>query len=283
VNATLARWWRKRWSIAVTSAVVLFTIFVVVLPIWMVVVNSFKPLGEAAALGLDLPRRWEVVENYRDVIEAGRLFHGFGNTLLVVVPSVIGIVILSAAASWVFARSKRRTVSIVYYLAIAGIILPVAIVASIRVMELIHLRGTFPGLVLFYMGTSISVGIFLMTGFIKTIPIELEEAARIDGAGTFTVFARVVFPLLRPIVATLSFLMVLFLWNDFFTPFFLLPGQENQTLMLGLFSFVSRTFRQTEWHLVFADVVLVSMPLIIVYFFTQRWIVTGLLGAGVDK
>ncbi len=275
--------WRDRWSIAVTVCVSLFTFIAVVVPIWLVVVNSFKGTGEAGQLGLGLPERWQLVENYTTVIEDGKLARGLWNSLLIVIPSTILIVLFSASAAWVFARGRSRKLSVTYYAAISGILLPVAIITSIQVLQAMSLRGTFPGMILFYVGTTISVGIFLVTGFIKTIPIELEEAARIDGAGSFRIFARIIFPLLRPIIATLSFITLLFLWNDFFTPFFLMPGQDNQTLMLGLYSFISRTYRTTEWGLVFADVILVSLPLIVVYLFTQRWIVTGLLGSGTDK
>jgi raffinose/stachyose/melibiose transport system permease protein len=247
------------------------------------VVNSFKGTGEASALGIGLPENWQLVENYSTVIVDGKLALGLRNSLLIVVPSVILIVLFSSAAAWVFARGRSRKISVTYYAAISGILLPVAIITSIQVLQGMSLRGTFPGMILFYVGTTISVGVFLVTGFIKTIPIELEEAARIDGAGSFRIFARIIFPLLRPIIATLSFITLLFLWNDFFTPFFLMPGQDNQTLMLGLYSFISRTYRSTEWGLVFADVILVSLPLIVVYLFTQRWIVTGLLGSGTDK
>lgn len=274
---------RDRWAFLVTCSVIVFTALVVVVPIWLVVVNSMKATGEASQLGLGLPTEWRLVENYQEVINDGRLALGLRNTLIIVVPSVIGIVLFSAAASWVFARARSKALSFTYYAAISGILLPVAIVTSIKVLEAVSLRGSFLGMILFYIGTSVSIGIFLVTGFIKTIPIELEEAARIDGAGPFTIFGRVIFPLLRPIIATLSFIMLMFLWNDFFFPFFLIPGQDNQTLMLGLFRFVSRVYRSTEWGLVFADVVLVSLPLIGVYALTQRWIVTGLLGAGNDK
>jgi raffinose/stachyose/melibiose transport system permease protein len=278
VTSRWRRLQRNRGSIGVTIVVCLFAFVAVIVPIWMVVVNSFKDLGEASRLGLSLPTRWMILENYGDVIVDGRLGLGLRNTLFIVIPSVIGIVVASCAAAWVFARARSRVVAITYYAAISGILLPVAIVTSIQVLEGLGVRGTYPGMILFYIGTNVSVGIFLVTGFVKTIPLELEEAARIDGAGTFRIFFQIIAPLLRPIVATLSFLMLLFLWNDFFFPFFLLPGQDNQTLMLGLFNFVSRTFRSTEWGLVFADVVLVSLPLVVVFVVAQRKIISGLMG-----
>lgn len=274
---------KSRGSVAVTISACLFALIAVIVPIWLVLVNSFKDVAEASRLELTLPTNWMIFENYRDVIVDGRLALGLKNTLFIVIPSVIGIVLASSAAAWVFARARSRAVSATYYAAISGILLPVAIVTSIQVLEGMGIRGTYLGMILFYIGTNVSVGIFLVTGFVKTIPVELEEAARIDGAGSFRIFFQIIGPLLRPIVATLSFLMLLFLWNDFFFPFFLLPGQDNQTLMLGLFNFVSKTFRSTEWGLVFADVVLVSLPLIVVYGLTQRWIVSGLLGSGSDK
>ena len=267
----------------VSLAVTAFAILTVGIPLWAVVVNSFKGVAEASDMGLGLPTEWHLLENYSTVIIEGRLFNGLRNTLLVVVPSTIAIVFLSAAASWVLGRSRRGSTKVLYYVAISGILIPTAIVTTIQVLRWMGLHQTHLGLVLFYVGTSVSVGIFLGTGFVKTIPIELEEAARIDGAGPLTVFRRIILPLLTPILATLTFLMIMFLWNDVFSQFFLLSRPNDQTLMLGLFSFVSRHYRQTEWQLVFADVVLVSLPLVIFFVLAQRWVVSGIMGVGRDK
>jgi raffinose/stachyose/melibiose transport system permease protein len=274
---------RARWTILRYVLLIAFAIVAVFIPLWLVVVNSFKPLGEANELGLNLPVQWNLIENYSTVIDKGKLQLGLVNTLAVVIPSIVGIVLFGALASWVFARSKGRTTSLLYYLSISGILIPPAIVTSIQVLKAFSGLGPRVELVLFYMGAFMSFGIFLITGFVKTIPIELEEAARIDGAGPLGVFFRIILPLLKPVLVTAAFILLIFMWNDFFYAFFFLRGSDQRTLMLGLFNFVSGVEFQVRWNLVFADVVLVSLPLIVLFMIAQRQIVTGLLGATLDK
>lgn len=275
--------WRARWSLLRHVLLIAFAILAVGVPLWIVLINSVKSIGEANALGLGLPDEWRLVENYSTVVEQGRAWQGLRNTLLVTIPSVVGIVALGGLASWVFARTRHRAVSLLYFLTISGILIPPAVVTSIQVLKALTFHGTPFGLILFYMGVFMSFGVFLITGFVKTIPIELEEAARIDGAGSFTVFTRIIAPLLSPVLVTASFILVLFIWNDFFYPFFILRGNEQRTLTLGLFNFVSGYQYQIRWNLVFADVVLVSLPLIGLFVLVQRRIVAGLLGTSVNK
>lgn len=270
----------SRWKIIRYALLFAFATLAVFIPLWMVLINSVKSIGEATQIGLGLPTEWHLVENYSTVIEEGRLGTGLLNTLVVVIPAVIGIVFIGALASWVFARSRHRTVSLLYYMCISAILIPPAIVTSIQVLRVLEFVGPRVQLILFYMGVFMSFGIFLITGFVKTIPIELEEAARIDGAGPFTVFLRIILPLLSPVLVTASFILLLFMWNDFFYAFFILRGNDQRTLMLGLFNFISGVQYQIRWNLAFADVVLVSLPLIFLFAFIQRRIVSGLLGAG---
>jgi raffinose/stachyose/melibiose transport system permease protein len=278
-----ARLWRARWGLVRYTLLIAFALVAVGIPVWIVLVNSVKSIGEANQLGLDLPTEWRLFENFATVIDDGRAGIGLRNTLLVTVPSVAGIVLLGGLASWVFARSKGRAVSLLYFLTISGILIPPAVVASIQVLKALSLYGTPLALIVFYMGVFMSFGVFLITGFVKTIPMELEEAARIDGAGSFTVFTRIIAPLLSPVLVTASFILVVFIWNDFFYPFFILQGNDQRTLTLGLFNFVSGYQYQIRWNLVFADVVLVSLPLIGLFVLAQRQIVAGLLGTSVNK
>ena len=156
--------------------------------------------------------------------------------------------------------------------------LPPAIVTTLKVLDTLGLAGTQAGLILFYCGSQLSIAIFLMTGFIKGIPFEMEEAARIDGAGTFRVFWSIILPSLRPVLLTTGIILTLFIWNDFLTPFFLLPSTDQQTLPLGLYNFASANQYELNWNLIFTQVLLVSLPLLIVYVIAQRKVVSGLLG-----
>jgi raffinose/stachyose/melibiose transport system permease protein len=132
-----------------------------------------------------------------------------------------------------------------------------------------------------YSGVYLSLAIFLITGFVRTIPRELEEAAQIDGASRWRVFWRVIFPLLSPVLFAAGILLWVYVWNDFFYAFFLLNGAGRQTLPLGLFSVVSSNSHSTNWNYVFADVIVVSLPLVVVFVIGQRRILAGVMAGGV--
>ncbi len=265
------------------TLLILFAAVGVLLPFWTVLINSAKILREASVLGIGLPSQWHIGANYSEVITKGKLFRGLRNNLLIVIPATAGIVLFGSAAAWAFARSRSRRVTVLYWMCISGILIPPAIVTSVVVLRTVGLYGTRPGIILFYMGVYLSFGIFLMTGFVKTIPIELEEAGRIEGAGSFAIYRRIILPLLAPVLVTVAFISVLFIWNDFFYAFFLIRGQENLTLSLGLFQYVSGILYEVRWNLVFASIVLTSLPLIILFGVSQRYVVSGLLGTIMDK
>jgi raffinose/stachyose/melibiose transport system permease protein len=268
-------------NVARLVLVSLFAAVTVVLPLWVIVINSFKPEGEAANIGLGLPHRWQIGLNYRTVWDAGHVLLGLRNTVLVAGPAVIMILLLSSAAAWVFARGKSRWLRAVYYVSIAGILLPPAIVTAVLVLQRLHVFGSLVGLGLFYIGIFSSVAIFLVTGFVKGIPYELEEAAQLDGAGAVNVFVRIILPLLKPILWTSGVVLLLAIWNDFFYPFYIISSPQQDTLMLGLYNFAQANQYEVRWQLVFGDVVLTSLPLIIVYFVAQRRIVSGLMQGAV--
>ncbi|CAN5575139.1 carbohydrate ABC transporter permease [soil metagenome] len=273
----------RAFDLARRVGLLAFAFVAVVLPLWLVLVNSLKVGGEANALGLGLPQEWAATENYGTVFFDGEFVRGLGNTLLVAIPTIVIVVVLGGLASWAIARSRRRAATLLYYLSISGVLIPPAIVTSIAVLRALGVHGTHLGLVLFYSGIFMAFAVFLVTGFVKTIPFELEEAARIDGAGSMTIFFRVIFPLMAPISVTAGFILLLFMWNDFWYAFFMLSGPEKRTLVLGLFNFVSGIQYQIRWNLVFANVILVSIPLVVVFVLAQRRIVAGLLGTGGGK
>jgi raffinose/stachyose/melibiose transport system permease protein len=257
-----------------------FALAAIVVPLWAVIVNSMKTEADANTLSLSWPKHWAIRSNYSTVINQGHLLRGFRNTAIIAIPSVFLAVVLGAMAAWIFARRKGRSLNALYFLAIAGIFFPPAVVTTVRTLQWFHVYGSYLGVIVFYVSFFMCFAVFLMTGFVKTIPMELEEAALIDGASPWTVFRRIVFPLLRPVVATTAFITLLFAWNDFLWPFFLLNQSSKNTLTLGLYNFISASFDQISWNFVFADVVVVSLPLIVCYYLVQRWLVGGFLGTG---
>lgn len=256
--------------------VFVFTVVAVFLPLWVLFINSAKPLAEAQRLDISLPSQWQLVENYSEVIRLGSVFPSMVNTLIVVVPVVLGTMIVASAAAWVFARRKSRLSGALYAFCIAGVILPPILITTIYLLRALGLYGGFAGTIIFYIAAFESFAVFLATGFVRAIPVELEESARIDGASHTRVFVSIVLPLLRPGLFTLSVFLFLFVWNDFLFQYFMLGGRGHDTLSLGLYQFAQVRLYQTAWHLVFADVFIVSLPPLVVFFLMQRRILSGL-------
>jgi raffinose/stachyose/melibiose transport system permease protein len=163
---------------------------------------------------------------------------------------------------------------------ISGIILPPAVVTVVLLLRQLGLAGSAIGMICVYLGIYLSTVIFFVTGFVRTIPAALEEAAQIDGAGPVTVFRRIVLPLLRPVLATATILICLYVWNDVFYAFFVIGGRID-TLPLNLFRVASAGLYLDNWHLIFAYVILMSLPLILVFAVAQRRVISGITGGAV--
>lgn len=265
-----------------SSLVVLVAGLIVGIPFWVVLVNSMKPFTETVSPTLTLPIQWQLAQNYGKVLAESSVIRGFFNTGLVLVLTIPLTLLISAAAAWYFARSRSRALRPLYYVMLIGVAIPPAIIASIFMLKALGLYGSLPGLSILYASWYIPLGIFLITGFVRSIPVELEEAARIDGAGSGRVFVRIVLPLLTPVLITTALIVVISLWNDFLTPFMMLKNPKDDTLTLSLFEFASgSTIGSTyQWNLVFADIVVTSLPMLAVYYVAQRWLVNGLAGIG---
>nr|QLK00714.1 ABC transporter permease subunit [Micromonospora carbonacea] len=201
-------------------------------------------------------------------------------SLLIVVPTVFGVLLCGPMASWVLARRASRLTAVLYAIAISGIILPPAVVTVVLLLRQLGLAGTVVGMIGVYLGIYLSTVIFFVTGFVRTIPTSLDEAAQTDGAGPLTVFRRVVLPLLRPVLATATILICLYVWNDVFYAFFVIGGRLD-TLPLNLFRVASAGLYLNNWHLIFAYVILMSLPLIAVLAVAQRKIISGITSGAV--
>jgi raffinose/stachyose/melibiose transport system permease protein len=183
-------------------------------------------------------------------------------------------------AAWILARRGGRVVATLYALAISGIVLPPAIVTLVLWLRQLGLAGSATGMIGVYMGIYMSTVIFFVTGFVRTIPTSLEEAAQIDGAGPIRVFVRVVLPLLRPVLATATILVCLYIWNDVFYAFFIIGGRID-TLPLNLFKVASAGLYLNNWHLIFAYVIVMTLPLLSVFAIVQRKIISGITSGAV--
>jgi raffinose/stachyose/melibiose transport system permease protein len=263
------------------ALVIALALLFIGVPLWLVLVTSAKPQAEAIKPNLSLPHHWQPRHNYATVLDQGKMIQGFVNSILVVVPSVVLVLLLGAGAAWVFARRGGRLVSYVYAVTISGLLLPPAVITIVMELRQLGLANSRPGMIAIYTGMYLSTAIFFMTGFIRTLPYELEEAARIDGAGPWTVFWRIILPLLRPVIATAAIMVMLFAWSDVFYAFFVLGGGSDATLPLNLYQVASAALYLNNWHLIFAYVVLMSLPMVVVFVVAQRRIVAGITSGAV--
>jgi raffinose/stachyose/melibiose transport system permease protein len=249
-------------------------------PFWLVIVTASKNQAEALNPNLALPTHWQLFQNFGEVLDQGRMIPAFFGSLLVLVPSVAGVLILGSMAAWVFGRRAGRGITIAYTLAISGIVLPPAVVMIVLLLKEIGLDGTPLGMIGVYMGMYLSTVIFFVTGFVRTIPRELEEAARVDGASPMKVFFWVILPLLGPTLATATILISLFIWNDVFYALFVVGGRLDM-LPLNLYQVASAGLYLNNWQSIFAYIILMTLPLLIVFMVMQRKIISGITSGAV--
>ncbi|MEP0324590.1 carbohydrate ABC transporter permease [Bauldia litoralis] len=266
----------QRWAIARYVGLTLFAIPWVIVPIWMVVVNSFKMAGEAANLTLDLPSIWSIAENYTAVLVQGNYLRALGNSLLISGVTIVAVVLIGAAAAWGFGRSRSKAMQVAYYIIVLSILIPPTLIPTIYLLRDMHIEGSTLGYILVLIGTRMGIVVFLATGFVRALPPDMEDAAFIDGASRLQIFFLIMLPLLTPVLFVGSIILVITVWGDFFFATFLLPGSQRATLPLALYSFATSSVQSFRWNLVFAHVVLSSLPLIVAYVFLQRRIVGGL-------
>jgi raffinose/stachyose/melibiose transport system permease protein len=272
---------RRPWRWVQPLSVLLIAAVTIGIPLWLVAVTSVKPQSEAIKPNLSLPQHVQAAANYKQTFDEGKVVQGFVNSLLVVAPSVVLVLLLGAGAAWVFARRKGRLVNALYALSISGLLLPPAVITIVMELRQLGLAGTRPGMIGVYAGMYLSTSIFFMTGFIRALPEELEEAARMDGAGPLRVFFRIILPLLRPVVATATIMVMLFAWSDIFYAFFVLGGGDKATLPLNLYQVANAQLYLNNWHLIFAYVVMMSLPMVLVFVIAQRRIVSGITSGAV--
>lgn len=271
---------RRRIRPVQPIAAILLVIILLGVPFAMVVITAGKTQGEALTPNLSLPSSWHFLQNFAQVFDEGRILPAFFGSLLIMVPSVAIVLILGSMASWILARRKTRSVSFIYALAISGIVLPPAVVTIVLLLRQLGLAGTAIGMICVYAGMYMSTVIFFVTGFIRTIPPELEEAARIDGASPFRVFTRVILPLLSPTLATATILICLYIWNDVFYALFVVGGRLD-TLPLNLYQVASSGLYLQNWNLIFAYIILMSLPLLVTFVVLQRKIISGITSGAV--
>ncbi len=252
--------------------------FVILIPVFMVVINSFKDRNEAAMMNIHLPSSFHILENYKEMIAEGGIIRGFLNSMFITVICVFGLILLCSAMAFVLQRKKNLFSKIINMTVVFGLVLPIQIIPTYFVCNFFHLPHVASAIFVLIVA-NMSFTVFLYTGFMKSIPAEIDESAWIDGANQFQLFFHIIFPLLQPVTVTAIIINFMAVWNDFGISIYFLNSARNYTLPLTVYNFFGN--HSSDWQLVFANVVLATLPVMIVYLLLQKYIIAGMTAGAV--
>lgn len=249
-------------------------------PLLLMIGTSLKSENELYMNSVGLLNSFHF-ENYVRVWEEARLARMFSNSIIVTAASLAGIVLLVTSASFAIARLRFRGSRLTYLLFFSGIFIPfqLSMVPLMVVIRALGLYNNLFGLILVYINLAIPFGIFLVAGYMRTVPIELDESARIDGCSDWTLYRKIIVPLIKPVTVTLIILQCIQIWNDFFLPNLLISTTANKTVTVGIMSF--RGTFSTTWNLLMAGVTITLLPVMGFYLFTQKYIIGGMTAGAV--
>ncbi|HIW31013.1 MAG TPA: carbohydrate ABC transporter permease [Candidatus Luteococcus avicola] len=261
------------WPATILLALLSLSILV---PIYFAVVTAFKTPAELAESGFALPKHW-TLENFRTAWTMTEFPKRFWTSLVITVGAVTLTLLTNAMVAYAIARNlDRKWVKALYYYFVIALFVPFPIIMLPVVKETALLKiDNEVGLILLYAVYGLAFNILLYTSYIKSIPIELEEAAALEGASRWTIFWRLIFPLLTPMNATVGILTCLWAWNDFLLPLVILTDPGKQTLPLAQYVFQGQF--NTNYTVAFASYLMAVLPMVLVYMVAQRWVISGLM------
>ncbi len=249
----------------------LYTLF----PLLMALMNSFKTNRELLSNVMSFPQSLHF-ENYTRTFQKMKYFRSLINTVALAAISVTMMILFSALAGWKLCRTKTRLSKIIFSLFVFSMLIPFSsiMIPLYKVTIAFHMKNSILGLAVVYAGLGVSMAIFLYHGFIKGIPVELEEAASIDGSNDIQTFVYIIMPLLKPITTTICITNVLWVWNDFLLPLIVLSDNKNYTLLLS----TNTLFGQysSDWTAILSALILAAIPVIIFYAVFQKQILEGI-------
>lgn len=251
------------------------------LPLALMVVGSFRPNNDLLRDPAGLPTNL-TFDNFVDAWTTGNFAQYFLNSLMITVGSVLITVVVATLASYALARSRSRIIRVVEAVFLSGLVMPLhlAVLPIFFLFEQLGLVDSRLGLTLLYAASGIAFATFVLTTFFRQLPVELEEAAALDGANHLTTFLRILVPLVRPAIATVAVFQFVPIWNDFFFPLVLLRTQANYPLPVGLSTFFGE--HESNYAVAFAGLVITTLPLVVLFLLATKQIVAGLT-AGMSK
>lgn len=282
---------RKRVVKLLLTALTVALFLIVLSPFFIVVINSAKSSLEIITDPIALPEKWgQLFTNIKTIWTNPSIRYDSSvfTSVIITTLSLISISVFSAMAAWVLVRNKGKVSTLVFLLFITGLIIPFQVVmfplvSFFRIINEtlgITMLRTYHGMIFAYIGFGAPLAVFMFHGFIKSIPVELEEAALIDGCSRPQIFFMIVMPILKPIFVTISILNAIWIWNDFLLPSLVLGvGQDIQTIPLAIRGFAGSFVK--KWDLIMTAVLMAAAPIIVGFLVGQKHIIKGMISGSI--
>lgn len=274
---------KKRTVDRLLTALLAVLAAIFLLPIGLVVLNSFKSRLYISATPFSLPTAETFVglENYLRGLRSAGFAAAFGRSVFITVGSVLLLVVGCSMTAWYLVRARSRLAKGLYFLFVFSMIVPFQMV----MYTLTYVVGqvglnTVVGILPVYLGFGAGLSVFILAGFVRSIPLELEEAAMMDGAGPLQCFFRVIFPVMRPTAVTVSILNAMWIWNDYLLPYLVL-GTERKTVPVAIQIAMQGAYGSTDYGGLMAMLVLAIIPIIVFYLIGQKYIISGVIAGAV--
>ena len=255
-------------------------------PIYLILTNSFKSRSEMYENMVALPNKLSL-KYYESALGKMNFAISIKNSLILTLVSIAILVILCSMTAWMFVRSKNKLSGALFGILVATMLIPFQTIMMPLMQEMnwignhvgVKMTDTIPGLVFMYIGFGAGMGVFLYHGFISSIPVSLEEAAIIDGCNTWSVFWKIVFPMLKPTTMTVIILDVIWIWNDYLLPSLTLKAKANRTIPISTAKFFGQY--TISWNEAMAALVVTIIPVAIFYLACQKYIIKGVAAGAV--
>lgn len=268
-----------------TLLTVIFTIISIayVYPIFLVVLNSFKKKAYISREPFSIPQGKIFVgwDNYIKGIEKTGFIQAFGWSLFITVFSVAAIILCTSMCAWYICRVKNSATNTIYYLCLFSMIVPFQMVMFTlsKIANILHLNNPV-GIIVVYLGFGAGLSVFMFVGFVKSIPLEIEEAAMIDGCTPLQTFFQIVLPILKPTCITVTILQAMWIWNDYLLPYLVLDIRKYKTIPIAV-QYLKGGYGSVDMGAMMGVLVLAIIPIIIFYLFCQKYIIEGVVAGAV--
>ncbi len=268
---------------AVVQLILLVWTVVVLFPIGTAVLNSLKPnLGEVYKAPFALPSEWWW-QNYATAWFGAHFGNYFLNSAIIAISCVIIVTLCASTSAFVIVRMPFRGSGFLFGCFLLGVIIPIrlGLAPLFVIVKTLGLLDTLVGVILVQSASMMPVAVFILTAFLRAVPSELEDAAKMDGALPFEIYWRVVLPLIRPAVGTVALLTFVQSWNEYFLPLIFLQSEQNYPITLGIAQFKLQF--DVQWHLMFAGILIMLVPTIVAFLLASRQFIEGLTQGGVKE